>query len=106
VAARHRPEWQIRFATTVATDLAALRPFDRTQVLDAIDRQLKYQPLEETRNKKVLVGLIPPWAFVAPLRQLRVKRYRVFYDADPAEQTVNVRAVREKRPGEQTEDIL
>jgi hypothetical protein len=75
-------------------------------VLDAIDRQLTYQPVEETRNKKVIVGLVPPWELVAPLRELRVKRYRVFYDADPVQRTVNVRAVREKRPGQRTEDIL
>jgi len=85
--------------------LAALRPFDRNPVLDAIDEQLTFQPLQEMRNKKVLLGLVPPWEYVLPVRELRVGDYRVFYDVDETTNVVVVRAVREKPADKRTEEI-
>jgi mRNA-degrading endonuclease RelE of RelBE toxin-antitoxin system len=43
---------------------------------------------------------------VAPIWELRVGDYRVFYDVSAAESVVYVRAVRRKRRGTKTEDIL
>jgi mRNA-degrading endonuclease RelE of RelBE toxin-antitoxin system len=37
---------------------------------------------------------------------LRVGNFRVFYDVDEAGQTVFIRAVREKPPHAETEDVL
>ncbi len=64
------------------------------------------QPTTETRNKKILVGLTPPWEHVPPVWELRVGQYRVFYDVDVAEQRVAVRVVRRKGPDNTTEEIL
>jgi mRNA-degrading endonuclease RelE of RelBE toxin-antitoxin system len=44
-------------------------------------------------------GLTPIW-------ELRVGEYLVFYDVSPTESVVYVRAVRRKRRGTKTEDIL
>src|SRR5262249_46007503 len=68
------------------------------RVLEKIDEQLTHNPTEETRNKKVLVGLKPPWEHEEPVRELRVGKYRVFYDVDEEAGRVIIRAVREKPP--------
>jgi mRNA-degrading endonuclease RelE of RelBE toxin-antitoxin system len=91
---------------SVAEHLAELRPFDRKRVLDQIDEQLAHQPTWETRNKKKLIGLVSPWEHVAPVWELRVGEFRVFYDVDEEESLVTVRAVRHKLPHKMTEEIL
>ena len=47
-------------------------PFDRKQLLDHIDEQLTHRPAQATRNKKILVGLVPPWDHEEPIWELRV----------------------------------
>lgn len=57
--------------------LADLEYFDkatRVTILDAIERQLVYQPLQETRNRKPLRS-DPKFNW-----ELRIGNYRVFYD--------------------------
>lgn len=98
--------FSIEYAEGVADDLAALRPFDRRRLLDEIEKQLSYQPRTETRNRKVLVGLVPPWHHESPVWQLRVGEYRVLYDVDDPQRRVIVRAVRRKPPHKTTEEIL
>jgi hypothetical protein len=56
----------IEFAPSVADDLAELRAFDRTRILDEIDEQLTHEPNRETRNKKIVRGLIFPWEHEEP----------------------------------------
>ena len=96
----------IRYAEGVAEDLAAIRAFDRRLLLDEIERHLAHEPNRETRNKKILRGLTPPWEHVEPVWELRVDEYRVFYDVDEAGSTVIIRAVRHKPPHKTTEEIL
>jgi mRNA-degrading endonuclease RelE of RelBE toxin-antitoxin system len=96
----------IEYAEGVADDLAAMRPFDRSRLLDRVEEELTYQPTTETRNKKMLVGLVPPWDHEPPVWELRVGEYRVFYDVNDAEERVTVRAVPRKRPRDTTEEIL
>jgi mRNA-degrading endonuclease RelE of RelBE toxin-antitoxin system len=60
----------------------------------------------ETRNKKVIPGLIPPWKHEPPVWELRVGEFRVFYDVNKESAHVIVRAVRRKPPHKTTEDIL
>lgn len=96
----------VDYATGVAQDLAALRAFDRTRILDEIEEQLTDQPTRETRNKKLLPGLKPPWDQELPVWELRVGEYRVFYDVRETEHIVTVRAIRRKPLHATTEDIL
>ena len=96
----------IEYAEGVNDDLANLRRFDRSQLLDRIEEQLTHQPAIPTRNKKELPGLTPPWDHEPPVRELRVGEYRVFYDVDESERRVRVRAVRKKPPHATTEAIL
>ncbi|MBU4272357.1 MAG: type II toxin-antitoxin system RelE/ParE family toxin [Planctomycetes bacterium] len=96
----------ISYAESVADDLASIRAFQRRHLLEQIDRQLSHEPTRETRSRKILRGLTPPWEHVEPIWELRVNQYRVFYDVDEAIGQVVVRAVRRKPPHKTTEEIL
>ena len=98
--------FEIRFAEGVEEDLRNIRIYYRNQILDTIEEQLAHEPGIGTRNRKFLENLIPPWQMVAPIWELRVGEYRVFYDISLTESVVYVRAVRRKRRGTKTEDIL
>ncbi|HEU4342073.1 MAG TPA: type II toxin-antitoxin system RelE/ParE family toxin [Candidatus Binatia bacterium] len=98
--------FEIRFAEGVEADLRSIRVYYRNQILDAIEEQLAHEPGTKTRSRKLLENLIPPWQTVAPIWELRVGEYRVFYDISSAESVVYVRAVRRKPRGTKTEDIL
>jgi hypothetical protein len=52
--------YRIEYAEGVTGDLASLRAYDRKQILDQLEEQLKYEPTKKTRNRKPLPGLIPP----------------------------------------------
>ncbi|MBM4261841.1 MAG: type II toxin-antitoxin system RelE/ParE family toxin [Deltaproteobacteria bacterium] len=96
----------IRFAEGVAEDLKKISIFYRNQILAAIEEQLTNTPDTETRNRKLLTNLTPPWEGIGPVWELRVGEYRVFYDVSREEQAVYVRAVRRKPSGKKTEEIL
>ena len=98
--------YSIEYAEGVAEDLAGLRAYERKSVLDSIEKQLLHGPTRETRNRKILVGLVPPWEYVEPVWELRIGEYRVFYDVDEESSTVNIRVIRHKPPHKTTEEIL
>ena len=98
--------YKIEFSEGVADDLGAVPASQRTQVLDQIEVQLRHEPTRRTRNRKVLVGLVPRWEPVEPVWELRIGEYRVFYDVDAGKSTVFIRAIRHKPPHRTTEEIL
>jgi mRNA-degrading endonuclease RelE of RelBE toxin-antitoxin system len=98
--------FDIRFAESVEEDLRKIQVYYRNQILDAIEEQLAHEPETASRNRKLLENLTPPWQAVAPVWELRVGEYRVFYDVSGAESVVYVRAIRKKPRGTKTEDIL
>jgi mRNA-degrading endonuclease RelE of RelBE toxin-antitoxin system len=98
--------YTIDYAEDVGQDLANLHVYERKNILDAIDKQLLHEPTRQTKNRKILIGLIPPWENVPPVWELRIGEYRVFYDVDEKTSTVTVRAVRHKPPHKTTEEIL
>jgi len=98
--------YQIRFAGGVEKDLRKLPAFHRAKVIAAIETHLSDTPEAPTRNRKLLVNLIPPWTAEPPIWELRVGSYRIFYDVSEAESVVFVRAIRKKPPEMTTEEIL
>lgn len=98
--------YTLRYAAGVAGDLKKIRAYERKRILGAIEKQLRHQPSLETRNRKTISGLEPPWDHREPIWELRVGQYRIFYDVDELDQVVIVRAVRHKPPHQRTEDIL
>jgi hypothetical protein len=59
--------YTVDFAEGVLEDLKALRAADRMRFLDKIDEQLLHEPNKATRNKKIVLGLKPPWVHEEPL---------------------------------------
>jgi mRNA-degrading endonuclease RelE of RelBE toxin-antitoxin system len=98
--------YEIRYSEGVADDLASLPASQRARILDWIEVQLKHEPNRPTRNRKILLGLVPPWQHADPIWELRIGEYRVFYDVDEAESAVVIRAIRRKPPHKATEEIL
>jgi mRNA-degrading endonuclease RelE of RelBE toxin-antitoxin system len=96
----------VQIMPSALAELKATKAYYRRQIALAIDEQLPHQPMVETRNRKVLDN--PPASFEhePPLWELRVGNFRVFYDVDGAGQTVFIRAIREKPPHAETEDVL
>ena len=68
--------------------LAALTVRQQASVLDTVDRQLRFQPTLETRNRKPMrPNPVAPW-------ELRIGLLRVYYDVeDEPEPIVFIRAV-------------
>ena len=98
--------YEIRYAEGVAGDLAEVRAYERARILDCIEEQLRHEPTRQARNKKILVGLAPPWEHVEPVWELRIGEHRVFYDVDEEASVVIIRAIRHKPPHKTTEEIL
>jgi len=98
--------YNIEYADDVRNDLADLRAYERTRILNNIEKQLTNQPTRETRHRKPLYGLVPPWEHVEPVWELRIGEYRVFYDVEEDLLLVIIRAIRRKPPHKKTEEIL
>ena len=98
--------YAIEFSEGALEDLMALRAFEQSRILDAIEEQLSNEPTIETRNRKLLSGLIPPFEATPPVWELRVAQYRVFYDVSEEERKVFIRAVSHKPPHRRTEEIV
>lgn len=52
--------YEIAYAEGVVEDLHGLRAYDRTRLLDRLEKQLQYEPTKKTKNRKPLPGIIPP----------------------------------------------
>jgi mRNA-degrading endonuclease RelE of RelBE toxin-antitoxin system len=83
--------YEVGFADDVKEHLRALTVPERSAALEAIERQLPYEPLVETQNRKPLrPDPIAPW-------ELRVGKLRVFYEVVPGEPSlVRILAVGKK----------
>ena len=98
--------YAIEYDEDVVDDLDDLRAHQRERILDEIEVQLFHQPTQQSRNRKRLPGLKPPWEQVEPVWELRVGEFRVFYDVDETAGIVKIRAIRHKPPHKTTEEIL
>jgi mRNA-degrading endonuclease RelE of RelBE toxin-antitoxin system len=83
---------EINLTPTAADHVRTFRKFEQRIILDAIEKQLKHEPTTETGNRKRLdENELSDW-------ELRVERFRVFYDvvADDDHQVVRIKAVGHK----------
>ena len=66
--------FRIEFTPEAIEDMRLFRKTDRKRIIDEIEKQLKHQPMEETRNRKRLrPNELAEW-------ELRIDKFRVFYD--------------------------
>jgi mRNA-degrading endonuclease RelE of RelBE toxin-antitoxin system len=98
--------FRIQLSEGVEDDLKRISRHHRNRILDAIEEQLAHEPTVSTRNRKLLVNLVPPWEAVSVVWELRIGDYRVFYDVNETKAEVYIRAVRKKPHGKTTEEIL
>ena len=83
--------FEIRFTLEALEDLRSFRKRERSQIVDEIESQLTHQPSEETRNRKRLrPNQLAEW-------ELRIDKYRVFYDVELNENQIRIAAVGRKR---------
>ena len=66
--------FHLAYTEGVLENLKELRATDRKRILDKIEDQLRHNPTQETRNKKIVVGLKPPWEHEEPVWELRDRR--------------------------------
>ena len=79
--------YDIIYTASALEDLALLRQFEQKQVVDEVDHQLKHEPDVETRNRKRLrPNDVAEW-------ELRIGKFRVFYDVQEAIKIVKIEAI-------------
>jgi mRNA-degrading endonuclease RelE of RelBE toxin-antitoxin system len=79
------------FTPEAVEDMRQFRTYERRQIIGEIEQQLRYQPHQETRNRKRLrPNTLAEW-------ELRIDTFRVFYDLDEESQQVKIEAVGYKK---------
>ena len=77
----------IAFTSSALDDIQWYRKHEQKIIFDKIEEQLTYQPNVETRNRKQLrPNQVAEW-------ELRIGKYRVFYDVDTDRNAVEVKMV-------------
>ena len=82
--------YEIEYAIEATEDLRLYRKHERQLIVDQIDEQLSHEPSHETRNRKRLRP-----NSVAEF-ELRITKFRVFYDVDENERVVKIDAIGHK----------
>jgi mRNA-degrading endonuclease RelE of RelBE toxin-antitoxin system len=84
--------YKIEYSPEAEHHLQALTARQRTIVLDNVDKQLQYQPMVRTKNRKPMhPNLLAPW-------ELRIGNLRVYYSVEETpEPGVYIHAVGIKR---------
>lgn len=79
--------FEINLSPLAFDDIAWFPKRERRALLDAIVEQLSHQPDVETRNRKQLrPNRVAEW-------ELRIGRYRVFYDVAVSQRLVEIKLV-------------
>lgn len=79
--------FEITFTPSALQDIEWFRKREQTIIFDQMEEQLTRQPQVETRNRKRLrPNQVVEW-------ELRIERYRVFYDVDADANVVEVKMV-------------
>lgn len=83
--------FELKFIPDAIADLRGFKKAERQQIMEALELQLRFEPAVETRNRKRLrPNRLAEW-------ELRVGRFRVFFDIDPEHRLIKIEAVGYKR---------
>ena len=85
--------YDIEYTLEAMEDLKGFRKYEQQLIADQIEEQLSYEPAHETRNRKRLRP-----NSVAEF-ELRITKFRVFYDVDENKKFVKIEAVGHKEGG-------
>jgi mRNA-degrading endonuclease RelE of RelBE toxin-antitoxin system len=79
--------FRIELGDSALDDLRLLRKAEQVLILDSLETYLVHEPTTETRRRKLLrANPIASW-------ELKIDRFRVFYDVNAEEEVVLVKAV-------------
>jgi mRNA-degrading endonuclease RelE of RelBE toxin-antitoxin system len=78
---------QIEYTPEAIDDLKLFKKYEQQSIFDQVDEQLLYEPTLETRNRKKLRP-----NNVAEY-ELRIGKFRVFYDVDEPLKIVKIEAI-------------
>jgi len=83
--------YDIKFTVSALEDIGWFKKRERKIIVDGIAEQLRHDPVGETRNRKRLrPNATSEW-------EVRIEKYRIFYDLNHEERVVEVKVVGEKR---------
>lgn len=83
--------FRVTFAPEAINELQSLRAFHPKQVIAGIESQLVPEPIRETRHRKRLrPNQLAEW-------EVRVGKFRIFYDVSPDDEVVRVIAIGHKQ---------
>jgi mRNA-degrading endonuclease RelE of RelBE toxin-antitoxin system len=83
--------YDIKFTPSALEDIGWFKKRERKIIVDGIADQLHRDPAGETRNRKRLrPNATSEW-------ELRIEKYRIFYDLNHEERVVEVKVVGDKR---------
>ena len=83
--------YEIEYTKSALEDLSSFKKRNQQIIFSAIDEQLVWQPVLETRNRKPLEpNDLSQW-------ELRIGQHRVFYDVDTNARIVAIKAIGEKK---------
>lgn len=79
--------FKIEYTQSARQDLKTLRKFQQQIIVDGIDQHLQLEPTVETLNRKRMrPNTISDW-------ELRLRKYRVFYNVEEQVKIVVIQAV-------------
>ena len=79
--------FEIEFTDEAKADLSWFKKHEQNEIVDGIDENLRHEPNVETRNRKRLrPNQTAEW-------ELRISKFRVFYDVDDIVKVVSVEAI-------------
>ncbi|HEY3150941.1 MAG TPA: type II toxin-antitoxin system RelE/ParE family toxin [Candidatus Binatia bacterium] len=82
--------FEIEYTSEAIDDLKSFRKSEQRSIFDQITEQLSYEPMTDTRNRKKLrPNDVSEY-------ELRISKFRVFYDVDEEAKTVKIEAVGHK----------
>ena len=80
-------QYTIEFTDSAVDDIRPFKKNEQNLILNAIGKQLEFEPLEATRNRKPLLpNELSTW-------ELRVDRFRVFYDVNEESKVILIKAI-------------
>lgn len=79
--------YEIEFTPEALKDLKSFRKFEQQRIISGVETQLKYEPTAETRNRfRMRQNDVAEW-------ELRIDKYRVFYNVENVIQIVSIEAI-------------
>jgi mRNA-degrading endonuclease RelE of RelBE toxin-antitoxin system len=79
--------FKIEFTKKALKDMRSFKKFEQTLIVDETEKNLLWEPTKQVRNRKPLrPNDLAKW-------ELRIDKYRVFYDVDEHSEIVKVKAV-------------